>query len=275
MRNLADVLQDQPASCRTMNPIVFRDGKPVPPSLTISAGACLVWANKSSGPLGLSFSPSPDERPLRELRILPRSVFAEGSFETLPPRAYARMIADEAGKSGCGKSRRGSYYGVQYYRADKRPVTISYTVSPGGAKGRVVLRPKPRHRAVLSSEVEQARRLRCGRNEVDGRPARCKTMQAVLIGDQTPNPAELRIARRGACVVFGNKGKRTLRIESERCAGCFFSLYLEARTASTAYLGAAARNKETIRYTIEPDGRGPSGGKPRPGANGLIVFEDG
>ena len=92
----------------------------------------------------------------------------------------------------------------------------------------------------------------------DGRPARCRTPQALRIVDGRPTPSVLRIDKRPDCVVWGNEGSRALRIESEGCPRCFFSLYLQPRSAEVTYFGAATpeRLPHPIRYTIEPAGRG-------------------
>ncbi len=219
--------------------------------------------------------------PADEFEFPARSARGMGPDVTLTPRGFAQMRADERGKFGCTTLREDSHYGARYYTAAKRGVTIPYALEPGGATGEIIIEPSQRRAAKMPAQVREVRRLQCGRHAVDGRPPHCKTPRALLIVDGEPVPAMLKIRRRQDCVVWGNKGKRPLRIESESCPRCFFSLLVPGGSAHvTEFRGAAPqRFPHLIRYTVRPGSwsepaGSPSRKMPRRGRSGTILLED-
>ncbi|MCA1697560.1 MAG: hypothetical protein LC790_01090, partial [Actinobacteria bacterium] len=128
----------------------------------------------------------------------------EAGGEVLGP--FTRLTPTEA----FIEAKPGGEYLRYPYGAEDRPVKVSYTVTPSGAAGTIVLlaeaarRSRP-ERAGRASGLDQIRRLRGGEREIEDRPAACRATHAVLIAAGEPEPQTLRAAP-GDCVIWGNKG---------------------------------------------------------------------
>jgi hypothetical protein len=260
-------IEDRPASCTTTRAIVIVDGKPTPRKLRARSGVCLYWGNKSSGRVRVEQLPAPGVRlqaPTDWFVMPAGTVHGLGPYETLAPREFRQVLRDEGGKFGCTTIRSESHYGARYYASTGRPVRIPLRTHPGGGRVELRIEPSP-EREALARDVRAVRRLRCGRRAVDARPVRCRRPRAVTIVNGKPLPAELRIRRRTDCVVWGNRGKRQVTIDSQRCPRCFFTLPLPPRSAGVNYFGAAApkRFPHPVRYGIKPGG-----------TSGTILLED-
>lgn len=209
-------LASLPADCRTTHAILIVGGGPQPRRLRSSSRACLIWGNTSSARVRVTYTQATNDQASTEFVLPARSAYGIGPYVTLKPRAYRQLLA-EGGQVGCTTLTSDSHYGARYRAATGGAVTIAYRIDPGGAMGEIVIGPPPGRGAMLPAEVRAVQRLRCGRRAVDGRPAQCRTPQALRIVDGRPTPSVLRINKRPDCVVWGNEGSRPLRIESDGC----------------------------------------------------------
>lgn len=276
LRGTESAFERRPANCKSLHAISIVDRKPRPRKLRTTSGACLFWGNMSSGRMWVRYARVPG-RPRQpspgEFAKPAGAAHAEGPFEIVTPRTLSQIRSDEGGKLGCTKIYPESHYGARYYTPTDGTVRLRYSLDPGGAEGEIVLAGSPGREPQLSPKVREVRRLRCGRNAVDGRPAGCSRPLALVIRDRRPTPRELKVRKREECVVWGNSGARDLRVESERCPGCFFGLSLPAGSAEVTYFGAASpeRYPHRFRYTVRPETL--SGNAP-PLASGTIVLVD-
>ena len=200
---------ERPASCTTTHAVLIVQGKPRPRELKVGSGACVIWGNKTDRDVEVvSVQPHPEGgRTTHHNRVPARSAAsAYGPLERLTP---ARAATDE-------KRRREEKFcfsdaiGLGDPSTDT-PVALSYTITPSGAKGKIIVDPpngpapkRPHRRS--APDLQKLRRLRCGGVLLEERPASCQVMRAVLIVGGEPRPSNVHLkASRSACLFWGNQ----------------------------------------------------------------------
>ena len=218
-----DRLEQRPATCRRTHAVLIAAGKPHPARLEVRPGDCVVWGNKGAADVGVQSVSRPP-------RMSGKRTFGAlfGFAMTIGAREVGAEILGPVTRLTPAQAFRWTRPGgedLPYpYGADKTPVKVSYTVTPSGGKGAIILlaegggSSKPGGGRPAGG-LEEIRRLRGGDRTVEQRPAGCRATHAVLIAAGKPEPATL-MAELGDCVIWGNKGAVSVEVASAiECRG--------------------------------------------------------
>lgn len=207
----------RPRSCTTTRGVVIdAAGKPSPPVLNVPSGACVIWGNRGGRDVfvhTVQGHPEGGENTLsRQVSPGTAASTVYGPLERLTP---ARAAIDEQRRA---EQRFCPYrtIGLGDPSTDA-PVKHAYTISPGGARGTIVVaapsRPPAARPQARSAELRALLRLRCGAVLLEERAAYCSETRAILIAGGKPRPRRLRLrSGRSVCVFWGNQDDSAARI---------------------------------------------------------------
>ena len=221
----------RPATCARTRAVVLGIARnPKPSRLELSKNGCFIYANRASG-VSVSVRGKPlryrSERgvaPLGTINLFARQASLPfGPFEVIA-RKEARRLS--GGRTGLTENKLGSFAALGPSRPRSNPLRcvtralrlppaaapleLPYTVTPGGARGAIVVKPARERPPVRPLRGQQSLRriaeLDCGRRTLAERPAGCAVTRAVVVAAGRPEPPELRLPAAGGCVVWGNEG---------------------------------------------------------------------
>lgn len=218
-----EAFDQRPASCATTHGVLIVDGKPKPGKLRIGSGACVLWGNTSDRAVHVvSKQPYPEGGSMtRSHELPPRSAGLYGPLERLTPQRAALDERRRKERTSC------PYQAVGLGDpSTTAPVEHSYTITPGGARGTLIVDPAQadsptQQQRPLGADLRALQRLRCGDVLLEERASSCEVTKAVLIAGGQPRPRNLKLklkAGRAVCLFWGNQGDAAVvaQLRSER-----------------------------------------------------------
>jgi len=206
-----EAFDQRPASCATTHGVLIVDGKPKPGRLRVRSGACVIWGNTGD----------------RAVHVVSEQPHAEGGSMTrsheLPPRSaglYGPLERLTSHRAALDERRRKERKSCPYQAiglgdpSTTAPVEHSFTITPGGARGTLIVEPAhaespTQQQRPLAADLRALQRLRCGDVLLEERASSCGVTKAVLIASGEPRPRNLKLklkAGRPVCLFWGNQG---------------------------------------------------------------------
>jgi len=199
------------------------NGKPKPGKLRVRSGACVIWGNTSD----------------RVVHVVSEQRYAEGGSMTrsrqLQPRSaalYGPLERLTSHRAALDQRRRKERKSCPYQAiglgdpSTTAPVEHSYTITPGGGQGTLIVEPAQadsptQQQRPLAADLRALQRLRCGDVLLEERASSCELTKAVLIAGGEPRPRNLKLklkAGRPVCLFWGNQGDAAVvaQLRSER-----------------------------------------------------------
>lgn len=216
-----EAFDQRPASCATTHGVLIVNGKPKPGKLRVRSGACVIWGNTSDRAVHVvSEQPhAEDGSTTRSNELPPRSAGLYGPLELLTSH---RAALDERRR----KERKSCPYQAIGLGdpSTTAPVEHSFTITPGGARGTLIVEPAQaesptQQQRPLAADLRALKRLRCGDVLLEERASSCGVTKAVLIAGGEPRPRNLKLkAGRPVCLFWGNQGDAAVvaQLRSER-----------------------------------------------------------
>lgn len=208
----------RPRSCTTTHGVMIDGaGQPTPRVLNVRSGACVIWGNRTGRDVYVHTDQALPEGPAttHTRHVSAGSVDVYGPLERLTP---ARAAIDEQRRA---EQRFCPYNAIGLGDpSTKTPVKHPYTITPGGARGTILVAAASRRATTLpqprSAELRGLLRLRCGAVLLEEQAAYCTETRAILITGGTPRPRRLRLrSGRSVCVYWGNQDDRAARVANQ------------------------------------------------------------